>query len=402
MGKLTRDEFIRRAKEKNEKIRNGDVEVLGEYASASDRIQCVCHIHNIVWHPFAASLYKGIGCKQCRTDAVTVARTKTNEGFQDELIILRANGRDIYTDDIYVNSRTKMLFYCSKNHKWFSTPNDILSGYGCPYCSGRNVIVGETSLWDTRPDVAELLADYNDGYRYSSGSDKKVDFVCPVCHTINKKIIGNVCRYGFVCQACSDKVSYPQKFARALLKQLPIVNIQYEYSPEWLKPYRFDAYFEYLGVKYALEMDGHLGHGNRKFGTNEEDIDGRIRDNIKNSLADLYNIQVIRIDCNYQMHERFEYVKYHILNSMLSVLFNLDSIDWLECDKQGQEKLVPRVAQLYNQGMSLQEICDIVGHCRRTIGRWLKQAKNIGLCDYNTQEAKTRGIRYARGLTIQN
>lgn len=333
MGKLTRDEFIRRVKEKNEKVRNGDVEILGDYVSASDKIQCICHIHDVIWHPFATSLYKGIGCKECRTDVVTSKRRKTNEKFQDELRELREQGRDIYTDDIYVNSSTKISFYCSKGHQWPSTPGDILSGYGCPYCSGRNVIVGETSLWDTHPNIAILLEDPQDGYRYSSGSDKRVGFVCPLCHTVHKKIIGNVCRYGLVCQACSDKVSYPQKFIRALLQQLPVINVQYEYNPEWLKPYRFDAYFEYLNEKYAIEMDGHLGHGNRQFGTGEKDVDGNIRDEIKDSLATKHSIQVIRIDCNYQMYERFEHVKQHIRSSKLNNLFDLNNIDWIECDR---------------------------------------------------------------------
>lgn len=399
MGKkLTKEEFIRRVAERNEHVRNGEVEILGDYISASDRIECICHIHNITWSPFAASLYKGIGCIRCKADAIVRERAKTNETFQEELETLRKQDHDAYTDDVYINCHTKLSFYCSKGHRWYSTPSDILNGYGCPYCSGLKVIIGETSLWDTRPDVAMLLEDPQNGYKYSAGSDKRVGFVCPICKTVHQKTIGNVCRYGFICSACSDKVSYPQKFARALLKQLPVQNVKYEYAPDWLKPYRFDAYFEHLGNGYVLEMDGHIGHGNRQFGTAERDVDGYIRDVIKDSLALEHDIQVIRIDCRYQMNERFEYVQRNIVNSRLNNLFDLSNIDWVECDTQGQEKLVPKVAELYNNGLSLSEIQNLVGHHKKTIGRWLKQANNIGLCNYDTKEARIRGRRYYNNL----
>lgn len=402
MGKkLTHEMFITKVMERNEKVRNGDIEIVGEYVSASDRIQCVCHIHDVVWSPFAASLYKGIGCKQCRSDAVGNAKRKTYKQFQEELAQLRQHGRDIYSDDIYISDCTKIYFHCSKQHKWQARPNDIFNGDGCPYCSGRRVMVGENSLWDTRPDIAVLLQDPQNGYKYSAGSDARVDFVCPTCSSVNQKIIGNVCRHGLVCKFCSDKISYPQKFARALLKQLPVINVEYEYDPDWLKPYRFDAYFEYAGCCYALEMDGHIGHGNRQFGTNEKDIDGYMRDVVKDLLAVQHNIQVIRIDCNYQMYERFEYVKRNVLNSKLNDLFNLNGVDWIECDRQGQEKLVPKVAALYNDGLSLLEIQHIIGYSKRTIGRWLKQAKNIGLCDYNTKEARRRGMRISSSCNVQ-
>ena len=403
MGKkLTREEFMRKVFEKNEHVRNGEIEILGEYISASDRIECICHIHNVVWCPIAASLYKGIGCVKCKADSIIAHKSKTNDKFQQELKQFRKHGRDIYSDDVYINGYTKIWFYCSKGHRWMARPNDILNGDGCPYCSGHRVAIGENSLWDTHPNVAILLEDPQDGYKYSAGSDERANFVCPSCKTVHNKIIGNVCRRGFSCSACSDKVSYPQKFARALLKQLPVINIQYEYNPEWLKPYRFDGYFEYLDDKYVLEMDGHIGHGNRQFGTRDKDVDGHNRDIIKDSLAADHNIQVIRIDCNYEMSHRFEHVKNHILESKLNDLFILTDIDWILCDRCGQEKLVPLVAELYNQGLSLSEIHSIVGYNKRTIGRWLKQATNIGLCDYNTEEARRRGVLFARNLTIQN
>lgn len=400
-SKLSHEEFMERVMEKNEYVRRGEIEIVGEYVNANEKIECYCNIHNVTWYPFAASLYKGIGCRQCGTDSRTAKRRKTNKQFQSELAELRSQGYDVYSDDIYINNNTKIWFYCSKGHKWKQTPGEVLSKYGCPYCSGKYVIIGETSLWDTHPNVAILLKDPEDGYKHSAGSDKKVEFICPICGTMHKKTIGNVCRRGFSCNICSDKVSYPQKFARALLKQLPVTHVQYEYDPEWVKPYRFDCYFRYLGMDFLLELDGHF-HSSRSFGNTNQGNKTLKRDLIKNYLALKQGFHVIRIDCKYEMSERFDYVKNKILDSKLNELFDLLNIDWIECDKQGQEKLVPKVAELYNQGLCIAEISNIVNYGRRTIGRWLKQAKNVGLCNYDVKEAKRRGIQFARILTIQN
>lgn len=402
MGKkLTHEEFMIKVKEKNEHVRRGEIEILGTYVEANERIECRCNIHNVTWYPFAASLYKGIGCSKCRSDNVAKKRKKSNEQFQNELKVVRQQGRNVYCDDMYINGVTKIWFYCSNGHRWQARPNDILRDCGCPYCSGHKIVVGENSLWDTRPDIAALLKNPEDGYRYTAGSDHVVEFVCPICGTAHKKTIGNVCRRGFYCNACSDKVSYPQKFARALLKQLPVTHTQYEYDPEWIKPYRFDCYFKYLGVDFLLELDGHF-HSSRSFGNTDQGNKTLKRDLIKNYLALKQGFQIIRIDCKYDMSERFNYVKNKILNSELNELFDLSNIDWIECDKQGQEKLVPKVAELYNQGLCIAEISNIVDYGRRTIGRWLKQAKNVGLCNYDVKEAKRRGIQFVRNLTIQD
>lgn len=38
---------------------------------------------------------------------------------------------------IYTNNRTKLRFRCIDGHEWQVTPNDVLSGYWCPYCVNK-------------------------------------------------------------------------------------------------------------------------------------------------------------------------------------------------------------------------------------------------------------------------
>lgn len=38
---------------------------------------------------------------------------------------------------IYLGATTKLSWECQHGHIWSSTPANIKSGYGCPYCSGK-------------------------------------------------------------------------------------------------------------------------------------------------------------------------------------------------------------------------------------------------------------------------
>ena len=135
---------------------------------------------------------------------------------------------------------------------------------------------------------------------------------------------------GFSCPRCSDKISYPNKFLRAFLEQLPVENIQFEYSPKWARPYRYDGYCEYKDLKIIIEMDGGLGHGNHKYKSSEIDIGGKQRDLIKDQLAEINGITLVRIDC---INSNFEYIKTNILTSLLNNIFDLNQIDWEICEK---------------------------------------------------------------------
>ena len=109
-----------------------------------------------------------------------------------------------------------------------------------------------------------------------------------------------LCKRGFHCTACDDGISFPNKFGRSLLGQLPIEYCEYEWNPYWLKPYKYDSYFVYYGNEYVLEMDGDLGHGNKQFNSKEKDVVGLSRDKLKDALAlysDCLSVDNVLVDC---------------------------------------------------------------------------------------------------------
>lgn len=321
-----------------------------------------------------------------------MGRKLTNEEFQKRLKELRENGIDVFSNDVYTGSHKDIDFYCSKGHRWPAMPVNVFhKGCGCPYCSGRYPIVGKTDLWTTHPEVARLLVNQNEGHLYSAHSETETGFVCPDCGSIIIKKIRKVTDGGLACKVCSDGISYPNKFARELLNQLCIGNVEYEYSPQWLRPYHYDNYFELNDKKYVLEMDGGLGHGNNQFGTNEKDTIGLQRDCFKDDLAVQHNINVIRIDCHYKNHNRFEYIRSNILLSLLSVLFDLSDANWTQCHQFATSSLMMKAARYYDDGMGVGDIAQKMNYHPCTITAWLKQMASVNLCSYTVQDSRKRG-----------
>ena len=315
-----------------------------------------------------------------------MGRKITNEEFIKRLTDLN-NGIEAIQE--YVGSNVKIKFKCRFGHTWDAIPNNIISRKsGCPYCSGNIITIGENDMWSVRPDVATLLKDSNDGYKYTAYSGKKALFVCPECGEEQLKTISSVSIQGFSCRMCGDGVSYPNKFSRALLKQLPIDIYDVEYSPKWAQGYLYDNYFEYNGNKYILEMDGGFHYISRDlYGSTIEER--KNKDKIKDKLAMENGIEIIRIDCQ---KSNCTYIKNNIIQSQLSEFFDLSHIDWEQCDEIAQKSLVKQVCDVYKSGIhDVIQLKDIFHLNRNTITDYLKRGSALKFCDYSIENSKKEG-----------
>jgi len=296
----------------------------------------------------------------------------------------------------------------NKNHKGYKyeclidgnideiLETDLNQERGCNVCCvpSKKVLKGYNDLWTTHPHIAKLLKYHNEGHKFSFGSNKSKIFVCPDCGYEKNIAICNVVNHGFPCTRCGDGISYPNKFAFSLLEQLEVDFIP-EYNPEWIKPKRYDFYFELNDNKYILEMDGNLGHGKENPLSNQTAEESKAIDNYKDELAKEHGIKVIRIDC---LKSDLEYIKNNILISRLNDLFILSHINWLKCKEFASSNRLKEACNLWNSGMrSTVDIGKLMKLCRNTICRYLKNGANIGFCDYNSKEAK-KGIGRNSGL----
>lgn len=375
----THEEFIEEMR-----IINPNVEILGKYIGVDKKIECECLICKYKWSPRADSLLRGSGCPICAKQKVGEQRKGkgttlplSNDVFVDKV---KAISPYIIPLKPYINAHTKILFKCLKDgYEWLAEPTNILQGKGCPVCANRKILVGTNDLLTTHPHIKKYLANVKDGNKCVSGSTKKIRTRCPDCGFEKDVCIHSLVINGFSCTRCSDNLSYPNKFIRAFIEQLNVKNIQYEYSPSWANLYKYDLYFEYKNFKYIVEMDG----GFHYIATNlRSDDDFKIqikRDEEKELLAKLHNVNIIHIDCR---KSDLQYIKANIENSILSTIFDLTNINWSFCNEMAVNNLVKTVCSLYNNGNINKDISQKVGLGRHTVTKYLKLGKELGWCNY--------------------
>ena len=84
-------------------------------------------------------------------------------------------------------SNKKYWWKCGSGHSWLATPNNRSNGYGCPYCSGRLAISGETDIASQYPAlIHEWDYDKNDPVQpneVTCKSNKKYWWKCDKGHS---------------------------------------------------------------------------------------------------------------------------------------------------------------------------------------------------------------------------
>ena len=119
------------------KLVNPNIEVIGTYSRAVDRIKVRCKRCNLVWEPKAYSLTQGKGCPHC--SAIKGAKNnagatgaKDTETFKKQL---NSVDPSIEVRGKYINNKSKIECRCNRCGNWWSArPDTLLRGHGCPRC----------------------------------------------------------------------------------------------------------------------------------------------------------------------------------------------------------------------------------------------------------------------------
>lgn len=133
---------------------------------------------------------------------------------------------DVTPDMIGPNDKTDYWWKCDKGHEWKARPhNRTMNNTGCPYCSGRFAITGETDLATTNPKLAlEWHPTKNDcsptEFPYMSG--KKIWWVCEKGHEW-QAAISTRARSG--CPYCAGK--------RPIVGETDLATLMPEIAEEW-------------------------------------------------------------------------------------------------------------------------------------------------------------------------
>lgn len=298
----------------------------------------------------------------------------------------------------YVNSHEKVLidYNCGHPPKWVSANHYISANTGCSVCSQKIVIPYVNDVYTIAPKLHRYFNDTTKLIGLGISDKKKLAFICPECKQTKYDSISNVYSFGFSCPTCSDGISYSEKFMANVLKQLNI-DFKTQQSFDWCVFYydgdkKFGRYDFYIpSLKLIIEMDGGFHYEDGYYKTKEYSKD---IDEIKDKLANNNGLNVIRINCHYNhMVDRFKYIKTNIIKE-LSHIFDLSKIDWNIIEKNNLKSSIIYVCNLWNEGLSILEIMNIVHLCKDTICQYLRQGVNIGLCDYSKFESQKRTRKY--------
>ena len=165
-------------------------------AGSSKKVGWRC-VEGHTWRAVVASRSNGNGCPVCSGHQVLA-------GYNDLAttnpeLAAQADGWDPTT--ITAGSSTKKVqWLCTRGHTWKSLIRDRSRGIGCPYCSGLHVLVGETDIATTNPELA-AQADGWDPTTLSAGSSKKVAWLCEQGHRWRATIKGR--STGKNCPSCA-------------------------------------------------------------------------------------------------------------------------------------------------------------------------------------------------------
>lgn len=282
---------------------------------------------------------------------------------------------------------------------------DINRNIQCPKCSKNypNVIPYVNDIYATNPEIYDLLTDKEDGHKYKAHSNKKISFTCPFCGNENINTISKVTEMGFSCKFCGEHCgSYAEKFILNLLNQL-CIDATREFSPEWIKPYRYDIQFNQNNSCYILEIDGGWHYINNSMSNMSLD-DVQERDKYKESIAQQHGYIIIRIDNNYGYHNKYHYLLNSINNSLLSDIFDLENVDFQKCHfNASYSSKILEVVKLWNSGLHRNE--DIAKKCSiniTTVRKYLQSACDSGLLDCSYDDIKSiNKIEYLNNRKIE-
>ena len=261
-------------------------------------------------------------------------------------------------------------------------------GHRCSFCGNSGETHWKDSLAYNYPQIAKMIAieennlTFEDCYNIACQSNKKFYFKCLDCNTINKKPLSSVVNQRFSCDYCSDGISIPNKILRQISKQLGL-KWSFEYSPKWLTNKRLDAYDNNLRI--AIEMDGFYKENH--IGKRKEVDDWKDEQCLDN---DIYVIRIDLMDKKEYSKNTFGYIKSQIIKSELNTIYDLSNIDWKLAWEQSQKSLCIETWKLWNEGMEIFEICNILNLCRSTVRKYLKEGSKSKNVKYDIKEQKQK------------
>jgi hypothetical protein len=202
---------------------------------------------------------------------------KKDKNYLDNLA-KEKNGKCLSTK--YINSQTKYIWECSKNHKWQAIAASIQTGSWCKICANKNK--KNIFYWDSFVKKSYEGKCLSEEYK---NNKTKLYFECKNNHKFYSK--PNDVQQGYWCPYCSHSHSKPE------IEMFEYIKSLYKDAQNGVKGLLSDKRFEIdvwiPNLKIGIEFDGTFWHSNKnKYFKPERDL-------LKNELCKKQGIKLIRI-----------------------------------------------------------------------------------------------------------
>jgi len=187
--RLTTEEFVERAK-KIHKDKNGNPLYdysLVNYKNNKTKVKIRCLVCGNVFEQTPDSHLRGSGCRLCAIKRVACKQRLSKEEFLQRLFKrFPERQKADFSKFEYINSMTKSIVICENGHEFQTRPNDLMSGYWCPYCAGKLKMTKEEFIKKAikihKDEQGNPLYDYS-LIEYKN-NHTKLKIICKRCNTI--------------------------------------------------------------------------------------------------------------------------------------------------------------------------------------------------------------------------
>ena len=307
--------------------------------------------------------------EQLRAMTISKAREFLSKDDRMKYILDCDDANELKTTKIYT-------FKLDCGHTFNSYITNVLyrdNKLHCPICSGNRVLKGYNDLWTTRPDLAKNLKNASDGYLYSKGSNKILEWVCPTCGKVYKHSPATLTTDGhFICNLCHNKSSYGERYLVSVLEQLNIPFSKEVYFP-WGGLRRYDFFIASFNL--IIEVHGKQHYEGQFWNTPTI----MFNDDEKRELAIKHQVSkehYIELDFTHP-----ENAREIILGSDLPyILYFFDfDVDWKLCELEAHENVDILICEEFNNGVDVKTLSNRYSYSISSIWDKLQWGKKLGI-----------------------
>jgi len=166
---------------------------LVKYKNNNTKVEIICPIHGLFGQT-PGSHMSGNGCSKCGTTSMASKQSYDTEKFIEKSKKIHGDRYD-YSLSKYINNHTMIDIICQKHGSFKQSPQNHMTGQGCPKCVGKSL---------TKEEILDRFKNkHGDKYDYTNftySTEEKIEIICKKHGVFKQKISNHL--FGQGCPKC--------------------------------------------------------------------------------------------------------------------------------------------------------------------------------------------------------